>query len=275
MASISVPTAIAISGGLGAVGSVASGVIGANAAQSAASTQAQAAYSAQQLQAQEFQETQANLAPFVQAGVTALPQLQALTGTNPGGNPLTARLTAPFNPTMAQLAATPGYQFTLGQGEQAVTNSFASQGLGGINYGNGVLSPSGAALKGAANYAEGLASTTYQQQFQNYLTQNQQIYNMLGGITGSGQNAAAGLGSLALQSAGQQGASLLAAGTASAAGTVGAANAITNALGGTGSTASNTALLLALNNACLFGGNPTSSGGGGIITPAQAQAAYS
>jgi len=40
-------------------------------------------------------------------------------------------------------------------------------------------------------YAEGLASTTSSNSFQNYLGQNQQIYNMLGESRPQGENAAA------------------------------------------------------------------------------------
>lgn len=55
----------------------------------------------------------------------------------------------------SQLEATPGYKFELAQGEQGVTNSAAARGL----------SDSGAALKGASQYATGLADNTYQNNF--------------------------------------------------------------------------------------------------------------
>ena len=246
--------ALLAGGVISGVGSLASGIVGSSAAQSAASAEEAAAQSSSQLQWNEFQQVQSNLQPYMTAGTTALSSLQGLTGTNAGGNPLTAPLTAPFQPTMSQLAATPGYQFTLGQGLQATQNSYAAQGLGS----------SGAALKGAANYAEGLASTTYQQQFQNYLGQNQQIYNMLGGLTQQGQAAATGAGGMGLQTAAQVGQNTLAAGQASAAGTVGSANAITGALGNIGASTNNTALMLALANSGMFGNINT---GGGVASP--------
>jgi hypothetical protein len=183
-------------------------------------------------------------------GVTVLQSGLPQAGTA-AGNPLTAPLTAPFQPTMAQLAATPGYQFTLGQGLQATQNAYAAQGLG----------TSGPALKGAANYAEGLAATTYQQQFQNYLQQNQQIANILGAQVQQGQAAAAGTGAGALTTGSTAGQSLLAAGTAQAAGTVGVANALTGAT----STLGNAGLLYALTGGApgIFGsqGNPLLPGG--------------
>ena len=40
-------------------------------------------------------------------------------------------MSAPFAPTMAQLASTPGYQFTLDQGLKATQNAYAAQGLAG------------------------------------------------------------------------------------------------------------------------------------------------
>lgn len=65
--------------------------------------------------------------------------------------------------TQAELEQTPGYQFTRSQGLQAVQNSAAARGLG----------VSGAAMKGAATFATGLADSTYQQQF----AQKQQLFS--------------------------------------------------------------------------------------------------
>lgn len=252
MPSISIPTGIAIAGAgaLGAAGSVASGIIGSNAATSAAKTQANAAEQGQAIQQQEFSNIEQMLGPFVGEGQSAIGTLATLTGAQPGGNPLTAPLTAPFQPTMAQLEATPGYQFTLGQGLKAVQNSFAAQGLG----------TSGAALKGATNYAEGLAGTTYQQQFQNYLAQNQQIYNQLAGVATLGENAAAQTGTTGSAITSNITNLLTGGAAATAAGTVGSANAISGAAAGIGNTSSNTALMLALNNAGLFGGGQNVAG---------------
>jgi hypothetical protein len=110
---------------------------------------------------------------------------------------------------MARLAQTPGYQFALQQGLQATQSGFAAQGLG----------QSGAALKGAAQYSEGLASTTYQQQVQNAMQ-----------AVGMGQSAAAGLGSLGQTAAAQAGQFGTSGAAAGAAGVVGAGNALGGAL---------------------------------------------
>ena len=230
-------------GAASAVGNLASGIIGSQAAVNAANTQANAQTSAAQAQLAMFNATQANLAPYMQLGAGALPALQGMTGTGPGGNPATAPLTAKFNPTMTSLAATPGYQFNLQQGELAAQNSYAAQGLGS----------SGAAEKGAINYASGLASTTYQQQFANYMAQNQQIYNMLGGEVSTGQNAATNIMSGGLQSQSQANALTVGAASSTAAGIIGSSNAVSNGLTGA---ATNAAAAYGLANASSTTNNP-------------------
>lgn len=185
------------------------------------------------------QEKQAAQAALTQAQ-KGFERAQAVKpGPGVGAAPLTAR----FNPTMKQLEATPGYKFTLQQGLESAQNGFAAQGLG----------QSGAAMKGGINYAEGLASTTYQQQFQNYLGQNQQIYNMLGGVSSQGENAAATAGSQALGFQSQANSLGLAGAGATASGIIGSAGAIAGGLNALGSSGSNAATLLALNNAGMFG----------------------
>jgi hypothetical protein len=91
-----------------------------------------------------------------------------------------------FDPTMAQLQATPGYQFAQQQGQEATQNGFASRGLG----------VSGAALKGAANFATGLAQQTYSQDADIYNQNRSTTANILTGGAGMGLNAASTLGSL-------------------------------------------------------------------------------
>jgi hypothetical protein len=151
---------------------------------------------------------------------------------------------------MAQLAQTPGYQFSLQQGELATQNSYAAQGLGS----------SGAAEKGAASFAEGLAGTTFQQQYSDYMQQNQTVYNMLSGQVGTGlsatqliANAAQGIGSNISNAQ-------IGAGAASAAGTIGSANALTSGLNsaasGAGNSLSSLAFLYGLNPGNMFNKTP-------------------
>lgn len=230
MACISLPTAALIGGGLSAAGGLASAFIGSNAATSAANTQAQAAANAQAQTMQMFKTIQQNLQPFQQAGSAALPGLENLLGLGSNG---TAGI-------LTQLQQTPGYQFALQQGLQATQNSYAAQGLG----------QSGAALKGAANYAEGLAGTTYNNVFNNFLS----TAGLGVGATEALGNFASGTQSSINQLIGTQAA-------AQAAGTVGSANAISggisNALGGI----SQAALLMGLNSSGMFGGNSSVAGG--------------
>lgn len=68
------------------------------------------------------------------------------------------------------LENTPGYQFTLQQGLESTQNSAAARGLAN----------SGAALKGAATYATGLANDTYQSQY-NDIAQAASLYNQEAG----------------------------------------------------------------------------------------------
>lgn len=239
-----VGAAIAGAAAIGVIGSSISSSNAADASTSAAQTQAAAADRAAQAQLEMFNRTQGNLVPYMTAGKNALDQITFATGTNPGGNPLTAPLTKPFQMTQAQLESTPGYQFTRDQGLMAVKNQLAAQGLGG----------SGAMLKGVTNYAEGLASGTFQTQFSNYLAQNQQIYNMLSGITTLGQNAAANVGTLGQQAQTQANALTTGGAAALAGGQIGAANALSAGLSGIGGSASNAALLYAMNSGGMFTG---------------------
>lgn len=232
-----------IAAGIGAAGSIGSALIGSSAASSAADEQLQAAQLASQTTMSMFNTEQKNLAPFMNAGTSALSALQGLTGTDAGGNGMGA-LTQPFQPTMQQLESTPGYQFTLQQGQQATQNSYAAQGLG----------QSGAAQKGAAQYAENLASTTYQQQFSNYLSQNQQIYNMLGGLVQTGEGAATNTANMGMQATAQSNNYLTSGAAAGAAGTIGSANALAGGISGATGALGNYALLSQLSGMYGSGG---------------------
>lgn len=292
--SVATSTAIGLGAAISAGAGVGSSLIGAHAANKAAQTQAASADQANQLQYQEFQQQQANLAPWLKAGTQALGQLSnypsfSATGLaqnalnpstfTPTGAALNALQPGTFQaPTAEQAAATPGYQFAFDQGLQALQRSQAATGITG-----------GAAAKAAEQYGQGLASTNYQQAYNNAL----QAYNTNQGAAQSalasqsglyGQNLAAaqnalsgqtgvygtnlnrianiaGMGQAAtsqLNQAGQNYASnagnlLTSKGAAQAAGQMGAANAWGSGLGTIGNAAQNYGLLSAY-----FGG-----GGGG------------
>lgn len=209
----------ALIGGIGAVASAGASAFGAS---KAADAQTSAANAGNALLRQQYSQNSANLAPWMQGGAQSFDTVNHLTGNYPGGNPLTAPLTSPFAPTMAQLEQTPGYQFTLGQGLKGVQNSYASKGL----------ASSGAAMKGAADYSSGLASNTYQQQFQNYWSQNKSIYDMLTGQSAQGLQAAGALASGGSALAQGQSNNLVGAGNAQAAGYNAMGTAAGNAFNG-------------------------------------------
>jgi len=122
---------------------------------------------------QRFNEAKGALTPYTDVGASTIGMLSKyLQGTGAqqagvgGGG---ANLLSTFAPTMAQLEATPGYQFAREQGLGAMANSAAAKGLG----------MSGNLVRGMGEYATGFASQTFNDQLKNYLMQNQQAFNML------------------------------------------------------------------------------------------------
>lgn len=156
---------------------------------------------------------------FGQSEGRQLPMLGGASSTSAGPNAI-----------QASLESLPGYQFTKTQGLKATQNAAAARGLG----------VSGAALKGAASYATGLANQTYGDQV-----------NRLQGVATMGQNAAAQTGSLATTNAGTIANNITGIGNANAASSIATGNAASNV--------ANTIGNLAMTNAIL-----KSNGGGGI-----------
>ena len=145
-------------------------------ASKAADTQKEASKDATDVQKKMFDITQKNLKPYMAAGESALPSLT--------------------NFDQAALEATPGYKFALSQGMKAVENSLSARLLGA----------SGAALKGAATFATGLADTTYGEQ-----------YNRLLERAKLGENAAAMVGTNATATGHDIAGNIIGAGNAGAA----------------------------------------------------------
>jgi len=193
---------------IGGIGALAGGIFGGNAAQNAANTEASAQNQASALQWQEYQQTMANNAPYLQAGNQALTSLQSQLPS----------LESPF--TLSDFQASPGYNFQLGQGEQAIQRSAAASGL--LN--------SVGTEQGLNNYAQGTANTEYQQALQNYMGSQQQRYNMLSGLVNVGQSAASMQANAGANYANAAGNTAIGTANAQAAGTVGTANAITGAI---------------------------------------------
>lgn len=194
-------------------------------AERAAGQQVAAADRATASQREMFDITRGGLQPFISAGGTARDILAYLTGGNAGGDPMTAPLTRPFEPTTAQLEQTPGYKFQLDQGMKALTNKATSMGQGGV---------SGPLFKGLMDYVTGTAQGTWEKQFQTDLLGRQNTYNMLYPQAQLGANAAAGLGSNATAVGGQIGSNLIGQGNAQAGATMAGTNAFAGALTGMG-----------------------------------------
>ncbi len=185
--------------GAGAIGAGAQ-IYGAN---KAAEGQKDAAAAANDLTWRMYSRAVNNSQPFLETGQDALKQLKD-----------NNYYTDPINLTQDWLESTPGYKFTKTQGEKAVANSAAARGLG----------VSGAALKGAATFATGLADNTYKTQFDVANTNKTNAFNRLKGLVDTGQNAAV-----------QQGSAGTSAGAQINSNTIGAANAgaaASNATGG-------------------------------------------
>jgi len=147
----------------------------ANAATSAANTQANAALAGQQQLQQNYQNLSPQFNPYLQTGAQGLSQLQAQLPS----------LTQSFGPAQLQSNLAPNYQFMLNQGLGA-QNQALNAGGGGSNIG----------IAGT-KFAEDYANNAYQNAFNNYQTQQSNIYNKLVGIAGIGQNAVSGLSNLA------------------------------------------------------------------------------
>lgn len=207
-----------------------SGLMGADAAKSAANTQAQSAANALDFQKQQFNTIQQQTTGGRAAGANALNQLGALgSGTyqmyDANGNPIgtgtgSGYLTQQYTPEEFAKGIDPGYQFRLQQGQEA-TNRMANMG-GGLISGN--------ALKGAQDYTQGLASTEFGNAFNRFQTGRQNIYNTLAGIAGLGQNMTNTSAQAGGQAATAVGNTIQNLGASQAAGTVGAANAITGGI---------------------------------------------
>ncbi len=269
----------------------------ADAAEYAAKLQAELGQESLGLQENQYEQGQANLEPFLQSGANSestldyllgLAQPTATSGTAgqtlsipgvngtvsiPGVTPLKGAadtnlgaygsLLAPYSggpfvpPTAAQAAQSPGEQFALQQGENAINSGAAA---------NGSLL-TGGTLNAEDQFAQNLASTNYNnvynQALQTYGTnyntwanQNTNTFNRLAALAGMGQTSAQQLNTLGANTANSESSILGNVGSevgqdtqnaaaATASGYIGSANAWGGALGGVGSNATQ---LLLLNN---------------------------
>ncbi len=189
--------------------SIGAGVLGAGASIFGSMQQKASTDKATQVQQGIFDQTQANLAPFRAAGADAAGQLTARLPA----------LTAPIKLDQAFLESTPGYAFAKRQGLKSTQSGAAARGLGA----------SGAAVKGAAKFATGLADQTYGNQFDREIAQRDAAYNKLIGTAQLGAGAANTGAQTGVATGNNIGSNTIAGGTALAAGANGAANSISNA----------------------------------------------
>lgn len=228
--------ATGIIGGAAVIGGA---VMSSNAASNAASTEANAANNATSAQLGMFGQEQATEHPYVQAGSQAESQIMGNMGS----------WNAPFTLGQFYSSENPGYGFQLQQG---LASTQAAESAGGAEYGTGTL----AAMN---NYAQNQANGQYQQAFQNYQQQVQGSYNRLAGIAQLGQGAAANSGAAAISAGQNIGNNITQAGTASAAGQVGSANAYSGALGQIGGGAMSLGMLNKFGSQNQQTGDPTSN----------------
>jgi hypothetical protein len=184
-----------------------SAVLGAYSANKAAKTQAGAADRAGELQQQQFERQVELQAPFREAGVRALPELEAASRYTPFG--------------MDQFTADPGYGFRLAEGQKALDRQAAARG--------GLIS--GGALKAAQRYGQEMGSQEYTNAFNRYQTERQARLNPLQSLAGFGQTAVGQLGQAGQAMATGVGEAGAAAAQARASGYMGGTNALTQGLG--------------------------------------------
>ena len=185
---------------------IGSSLIGSSSAKSAANVQAGAADRAAELQREQFERQVELQAPFREAGVRALPELEAASRYTPFG--------------MQQFTADPGYGFRLAEGQKALDRQAAARG--------GLIS--GGALKAAQRYGQEMGSQEYTNAFNRYQTERQARLNPLQSLAGVGQTSVAQLGAAGQAMATGVGEAGGQAAQARASGYMGGANALSQGL---------------------------------------------
>jgi hypothetical protein len=184
-----------------------SSLLGASSASSAARTQANAANRAADLEREQFERQVELQAPFREAGLRALPELEAASRYTPFG--------------MDKFQADPGYAFRLSEGQKALERSAAARG--------NLLS--GGTGKALTRFGQEMGSQEYTNAFNRYQTERQARLNPLQSLTGVGQTSVNQLGAAGQNYATGAGAAYGAAGQAAASGYMGMANAAAGGLG--------------------------------------------
>lgn len=190
---------------------LASGLLGARAANRAADAQRDATMAGIAEQRRQFDLGREDMAPYRQAGTDALGRLSQLISSY-----------RPFDGE--ELRTDPGFQFGLREGLGAVEQGAAARG--------GLFS--GKTLRDLVQFGQDYGTTMFDRRGAFRLGEQQQRYNQLAGVAGTGQSAAMGGAQLGAQSAGTIADLLTQGGNARAAGIIGGANALGNAISNTG-----------------------------------------
>ena len=183
----------AVVAGSSILGSVISADAAGNAADTAAGASREASAASIGEQRRQYDLSRADYAPYLAAGTGAVNRLGA--GVAAGGEFGAA---TPFDFRYDQ-NTDPGYGFRFDQGMRGVNASMAAKGMG----------LSGAGIKGATEFGQGMGSQEYNNAFNRYVTgfnantgERNQLYNRLAGVAGTGQNA---VGSITAQGANMAG----------------------------------------------------------------------
>ena len=182
--------------GLG-LGSIGASLYGANQAKKgmnaqieagdrAAALEAQSAADQLKLQREIWEKQQADYKPYLEQGTYGINTLGSLMKSGSG------QLNNPFDTYLKSKGLAggkfdtnnPAYQFQLKQGQQALDRSSAARGMG----------YSGAQMKAAQEYGQGLASQQYDKEYNRASGEFGDYYNRLAGLAKGGEQAATALG---------------------------------------------------------------------------------
>lgn len=166
-------------------------------ANKAADTQSKNAERVAAIQQQQYAQTREDLSPYRAIGGDASGRLTSRL----------SELTTPISVNPDDFQNSDYYKFLSTQGQRGATNSAAARGLG----------QSGAALKGAATFAKGLASTEWQNNFNMQNVNQTNAFTRLKSLVDTGAGAATGTGVLGEKAAYNTGTALTGGANAEAA----------------------------------------------------------
>ena len=182
--------------GLG-LGSIGASLYGANQAKKGMNAQIEAGnYAAQlekesadkqlALQREIWEKQQADYKPYLEQGQYGINTLGSLMKSGSGqlNNPFDTYLKSKGLAGGKFDTSNPAYQFQLKQGQQALDRSSAARGMGA----------SGAQMKAAQEYGQGLASQQYDKEYNRASGEFGDYYNRLAGLAKGGEQAATALG---------------------------------------------------------------------------------